>query len=138
MATILIVDDEDVVRNTLQELFAAEHICHAAETAEQALAYLSVQQYDVVVTDYRMPGLSGLDLLDNLKQSQPDTLVILMSGLSTEERRQDLIQMGAFDYISKPFRLKDAEICVTRAIAHHEQLMKRHKEASSFDHVAQA
>jgi len=121
VATILIVDDEDVVRNALYEFFAGEHTCDAAATAEQALTYLSVQHYDVVVTDYSMPGLSGLDVLAHVRQTQPNTPVILISGLSTKDRAQELIAMGAFDYLVKPFRLKEVEMCLNRAIAHHEQ-----------------
>ncbi len=127
MATILAVDDDDTVRNNLFELFAIQHTCDVAATAEQALAYLSVQQYDVVVTDYQMPGLSGLDLLTNVRETQKHTPVILISGLSTKERAKDLIQMGAFDYLAKPFSLSEVEKVVNKAIAHHEELMKSFK-----------
>ncbi len=124
MATILVVDDDDTVRNTLHELFAGEHTCDAAATAEQALTYLSVQRYDVIVTDYQLPGLSGLDILTNVQESQQQTPVILISGLSSKERAKDLIQMGAFDYIAKPFSLHEIERCVNKAIAHHHELVK--------------
>jgi len=127
VATILAVDDDDTVRNNLFELFAIQHTCDVAATAEQALAYLSVQQYDVVVTDYQMPGLSGLDLLTNVRETQKHTPVILISGLSTKERAKDLIQMGAFDYLAKPFSLSEVEKVVNKAIAHHEELMKSFK-----------
>ncbi len=127
MANILVVDDEDTVRNNLFELFAIQHTCHMAATAEQALTYLSVEQYDVVVTDYQMPGLSGLDLLANVKGSQKHTPVILISGLSTKERAQQLIQMGAFDYVVKPFTLGEIEDVVKKAIAHREELLKADK-----------
>lgn len=131
MATILVVDDDDTIRNALHELFAREHTCHAAATAEQALTYLSVQEYDVVVTDYQMPGLNGLDLLTHVKETQKQTPVILISGLSTKERAKDLIQMGAFDYLVKPFSLKEVEKCVNKAIAHHEELVKADKLSAS-------
>lgn len=123
MAKILIVDDEDTVRNNLFDLFAYRHTCHAAETAEQALAYLSAEQYDVVVTDYHMPGLSGLDVLTHVKETQEQTQVILISGLATTERAQELIQMGAFDYVVKPFTLSEIEECVNKAIAHHQEVI---------------
>jgi DNA-binding NtrC family response regulator len=125
VAKILIVDDEDAVRNNLLDLFAYQHTCHAAETAEQALAYLSAGQYDVVVTDYHMPGLSGLDVLTHVKGTQEQTQVILISGLATEERAQELIQMGAFDYVVKPFTLSEIEECVNKAIAHHQEVIRK-------------
>jgi DNA-binding NtrC family response regulator len=127
VANILVVDDEDTVRNNLFELFAIQHTCHMAASAEQALSCLSVEQYDVVVTDYQMPGLSGLDLLANVKDSQKHTAVILISGLSNKERAKELIEMGAFDYVVKPFTLSEIEKCVNRAIAHHEALVKAEK-----------
>jgi len=130
LATILVVDDDDTVRNALSELFAEEHTCHAAATAEEALTYLSSQQYDVVVTDYHMRGLTGLDVLIKVKESQQQTPVILISGSSSRERAEDLRRMGAFEYLAKPFRLQDIEMSVTRAITYHEELMQKHKEAS--------
>jgi DNA-binding NtrC family response regulator len=135
VARILIVDDDDAIRNALYEWFAEEHTCHVAATAEQALTYLSVQQYHVVVTDFLMPGRSGLDLLANLIQTQPNVPVILISGLSTEGGAQELIGMGAFDYLVKPFRLKDVEMSVNRAIAHREQSMKSRMKDSSVDQM---
>ena len=127
MANILVVDDEDTVRNNLFELFAIQHTCHMAATAEQALTYLAIEQYDVVVTDYQMPGLSGLDLLANIKDAQKNTPVILISGLSSKERAEELIEMGAFDYVVKPFTLSEIEKVVNSAIAHHEELIKADK-----------
>ena len=103
------------------------HPCHAAATAEQALAYLSVERYDVVVTDYQMPGLSGLDLLAHVKETQKDTPVILISGLATKERAQQLIEMGAFDYVVKPFTLGEIENVVNKALARNEESMQSQK-----------
>lgn len=123
MATILVVDDDDAIRSTLYDLFSDEHVCHAAETAEQALTYLTVESYDVVLTDFLMPGLSGLELLGHLRQRQPETPVILISGVSNQERAKDLIEMGAFDYLVKPFRLEAVEESVRRAVEHHQKIM---------------
>ena len=131
MANILVVDDEDVVRNNLFDLFTTHHTCHMAATAEQAIAYLSVEQYDVVVTDYQMPGLSGLDLLEYVRNTQMKTPVVLISGLSTQERAKQLIDMGAFDYVTKPFTLVEIEQSVNRAIAHHEELVKADKSSTN-------
>ena len=64
MADILVVDDDDVIRETLYELLSANHSCQTADTAEQALAKLEAQRFDVVLTDVSMPGLSGKDLLN--------------------------------------------------------------------------
>ena len=116
MAAILIVDDDDAIRDTLYDLLAEEHLCHAASTAEQALAFLQEQDYDVILTDLSMPGLSGLELLGLLRQSQPDTPVIVITGISDRTHAEGLIRLGAFDYILKPFRLEAVEESVARAL----------------------
>ena len=117
MAEILVVDDDDVIRETLCELLSGEHACQTAATAEEALAKLEAQAFDVVLTDVSMPGLSGLDLLKRLVELYPGTPVIVVSGLSDQEQAQSLIERGAFDYLLKPFRLEVVENSVKRALA---------------------
>ena len=121
MAAILIVDDDDTIRDTLYELFSEEHLCHAANTAEKALSFLREQSYDVVLTDISMPGLSGVELLGTVRQSQPDTPVIIITGISDETHAEGLKRLGAFDYILKPFRLDVIESSVARALDHPRQ-----------------
>jgi DNA-binding NtrC family response regulator len=118
MAEILVVDDDDIIRETLCELLSEEHACQTADTAEQALSKLEAQAFDVVLTDISMPGLSGFDLLNRLVQLYPDTPVIVISGLSDQEQAQSLIRQGAFDYLLKPFRLEVVEDSVRRALEH--------------------
>jgi len=118
MAEILVVDDDDIIRDTLCELLSQDHACQTAATAEEALTKLESQLFDVVLTDVSMPGLSGLDLLNRVVQLYPGTPVIIVSGMSDEEQAQSLIRQGAFDYLLKPFRLEVVEDSVRRAIAH--------------------
>jgi two-component system response regulator PilR (NtrC family) len=116
MADILVVDDDDVIRDTLCELLTEEHSCQTAYTAEDALAKLESQSFDVVLTEISMPGLSGLALLHRVLRSYPGTPVIMISGISDEEQARTLISRGAFDYLLKPFRLEVVEESVKRAI----------------------
>ena len=116
MAEVLLVDDDDVIRDTIYELLSQEYLCRTAESAEQALAYLEAESFDVVLTDVSMPGLSGLELLSRVAKHYPDTPVILISGLSDQEHAQALTELGAFDYLLKPFRLEVVEKSVRRAI----------------------
>jgi DNA-binding NtrC family response regulator len=116
MAAILIVDDDEAVRDVLYDLFSDEHLCHAAATAEQALAYLGEQTYDAVLTDISMPGLSGLELLGHLRREQPNTPVIVVSGIGDREHAEGLTRLGAFDFILKPFALEAVEESVSRAL----------------------
>jgi two-component system response regulator PilR (NtrC family) len=116
MAEILVVDDDDIIRETLCELLSGDYACQTAATAEEALAKLESQPFDVVLTDVSMPGLSGLDLLNRVVKLYPGTPVIIVSGLSDQEQAQSLIGMGAFDYLLKPFRLEVVEDSVRRAV----------------------
>jgi DNA-binding NtrC family response regulator len=116
MADILVVDDDDVIRDTLCELLSEDYLCHTAITAEEALAKLQAQPFDVVLTDISMPGLSGKELLNRVVQLYPGTPVIVISGLSDQEQAESLISLGAFDYLIKPFRLEVVENSVKRAV----------------------
>lgn len=124
MSLILVVDDDEVIRDTLYELLSAEYDCQTAQTAEQALARLEVESYDVVLTDISMPGLSGLELLGHVRQKYPDTPVIIISGISDQEHAQGLIRLGAFEYLLKPFRIEVVEKSVKRALDHRRRQME--------------
>lgn len=116
MAEILIVDDDDVIRDTLYELLSERYQCQTAETADAALAQLRSGLIEVVLTDISMPGLSGLDLLNQILKGYPNTPVIIISGISDQEHAEGLIRLGAFDYLLKPFRLEVVENSVKRAL----------------------
>ena len=116
MATILIVDDDDAIRETLYDLLSDRYDCQTAALAEEALQYLAVQTYDAVLTDIAMPGLTGLELLLRVQQENSGTPVILISGKGSEEDGDALIRMGAFAYVTKPFSLDQIELIVERAV----------------------
>ena len=121
MAEILVVDDDDVIRETLCELLSLEYACQAADTAEAALAKFEAQPFDVVLTDISMPGLSGKELLTRVLQMYPGTPVIMISGISDQEQAQSLISLGAFAYLLKPFRLEVVEGSVRSALAQNSR-----------------
>jgi DNA-binding NtrC family response regulator len=133
MAAILIVDDDDAVRDVLYDLFADEHLCHAAATAEQALAFIDEQPYDVVLTDISMPGLSGLELLSHLRQTRPGTPVIVISGIGDRTHAEGLTRLGAFDFILKPFRLEEIEASVARALEYGNTLKRQKRKGANAD-----
>jgi two-component system, NtrC family, response regulator PilR len=129
MAAILIVDDDDAVRDVLYDLFSDHHMCHAAATAEQALAFLRDQTYDTVLTDISMPGLSGVELLSILRREQPETPVVVISGIGDRTHAEGLIKLGAFDFILKPFRLESVEQSVARALDQSRELKGGRRES---------
>ena len=138
MATLLIVDDDSLIRDTLHELFSETHECHTADRAEQALAYLDVETYDVVLTDIAMPELSGRELLKQIQSKHPATPVIVISGLSNEADARALMDLGAFAYFAKPFKLEDIEQAVDRAIARHQELSSEGQSADQAEDLQPA
>src|SRR5882724_13088281 len=119
MATLLIVDDDNFVRETLNDLFSETHECHTADRAEQAIAYLEFETYDVVLTDISMPGMDGLEMLKRISEQQPDTPVIVISG-QLDAEREEILKLGAFDFFPKPFVLEEIEDAVQRALEHRK------------------
>ena len=116
MATLLIIEDDAVVRNVLCEVLSETYDCHTADRAEQALEYLEVESYDVILTDLMMPGLGGAEVVKRVLERHPDTPIIIISGTSGNER-ETLLELGAFAYIQKPFQLEDVEVTIVRALA---------------------
>jgi DNA-binding NtrC family response regulator len=124
MAALLIVDDDEAIRDTLYDLFSDSHLCHVADTADRAIGWLDQESYDVVLTDISMPGVSGVELLGHVRQRQPDTPVIVISGITDRHHAEGLLRLGAFAYLLKPFRLEEVEQCVESAIERHTQLVE--------------
>ncbi|MEP6913384.1 MAG: response regulator [bacterium] len=123
MATVLIVDDDILVRDTLHAFLSLSHECHTADRAEQALAYLGIETYDVVLTDLSMPGLSGREILNYIQEKHPATPVIVISGLPDGGYGHEVLGMGAFAFFAKPFKVDEIEEAVDRAIARHRELL---------------
>ena len=133
MPKILVVDDDDTIRDTLYELLSEEYLCQTAETAEKAFARLEADSYDVVLTDISMPGLSGLELLGHIRQKFPNTPVIMISGIGDQDHAQGLIKLGAFDFLLKPFSLDVVEKSVKRAVEYNKRLKEGDMKASERD-----
>ena len=131
MIKVLIVDDDDTIRDTLYELLSEEYLCQTAETAEKAIARIEADTYDVVLTDISMPGLSGLELLGQVLQRFPNTPVIIISGIGDQEHAQGLIKLGAFDFLLKPFSLDTVEKSVKRAVEYRKRLLQNTEESEA-------
>src|SRR5882762_4185050 len=121
MPRVLVVDDDDTIRDTLYDLLSEEYLCQTAETAEKAFARLEADSYDVLLTDISMPGLSGLELLGHVRQKFPNTPVIIISGIGDQEYAQGLIKLGAFDFLLKPFSLEVVEKTLKRAVEYRRR-----------------
>lgn len=112
---IMVVDDEPTVRYTFDRyLTRAGHEVLAVETAEEALNRIAVFEPDMVITDVRMPGMSGLDLLEKLRSSLPDVDVLVMTGFEDMQSAISAIKAGAYDYLVKPLEFDQIEAVVNR------------------------
>jgi DNA-binding NtrC family response regulator len=116
MANVLIVDDDDAVRGILLDLLSDRYQCNTASTAEEAFQYLEIENYDAVLTDIAMPGLTGIEIMKRVQLKDLDTPVILISGKNDEQDSEALIKLGAFAYLNKPFSLDEIEYIVGRAV----------------------
>jgi len=118
VATLLVIDDDSVVRELLRQFFSEEYECDTADRAEQALQYLEFKEYDAIITDAFMPAIGGLQILKRIQQRHLPTPVIVISGKG-DRFREFFMEMGAFAYFTKPLHLEKLELAVTQAIAHH-------------------
>ncbi|MFT5875725.1 MAG: DNA-binding NtrC family response regulator [Clostridium sp.] len=115
--SILIVDDEENVRRLLQKIFLKEnYITHIASNADEALHIIDTFQVDVVITDIKMPRISGIELLTKIREIDTAIQVILITAFATLDTAIDALKMGAKDYITKPFNLEDIVLSVKKII----------------------
>ena len=124
---ILIVDDEAEITAILSDLFEGKYDCTTAGSAEQALKLLAGENYDLVVSDITMPGMSGLDMIPHVQNSWPNSVVVMISGMQTVESAIDALRLGAFDYVMKPFDLRQVEAVVKRALEHQELIVAKQR-----------
>jgi cyclic di-GMP phosphodiesterase len=124
---ILIVDDEAEITAILTDLFAGTHDCTTAGSAEEALEQLKNNDFELVVSDITMPGMSGLDMIPHVKSMSPNTVVVMISGMQTVESAIGALRLGAFDYVMKPFDLRQVEAVVKRALEHQDLIVAKQR-----------
>jgi diguanylate cyclase (GGDEF)-like protein len=131
-AHILIIDDDQQIRSLLKELLADEYECAEVASAEEALSVLSTLNFDLVISDIQMPGISGLDLVPSILERTPETVVVMISGQQSIESAIEAMRVGAFDYITKPLDLRHVKLAVRRALVHQRLL---HEKQQYEDHL---
>jgi len=113
MGKILVVDDEvEVVRLLKNFLTSKDYEVYTALNGSEAIACVKEVRPDIVLLDIIMPGIGGIDTLKEIKKIDPTTAVIMVTGLIDEELANKSIQLGAFDYITKPINIDYLETCV--------------------------
>jgi putative nucleotidyltransferase with HDIG domain len=124
---LLIVDDEVEVRSVLCDLLGDTYQCAEAASAEEALVELRDRDYQLVISDITMSGMTGLEMIPRVKVISPDTVIVMISGMQTIESAINALRLGAFDYLMKPFDLRQAEAAVARALDYHELVVAKRR-----------
>lgn len=107
---VLVVDDKESIVGLLSNVLGVAHDVTASQDGRHALALALAGDFDVVVSDIRMPELDGMLLLQELKQTKPDVEVILMTAFGTVEKAVEAMRAGAYDYLTKPFDPDEAVV----------------------------
>ncbi len=124
---VLVVDDEVPITEMIyQALSKAGYVCHTAQSGEQALEIIEKTPVDVVITDIRMPGMSGVDLLKRIK-SDYDTDVMVMTGFTENYNYESIVAAGASDFIQKPISFKELTIRLKRVLRMRYLLIERNQ-----------
>jgi two-component system response regulator AtoC len=139
---ILVVDDELNIRTALGKILEkAGHAVAVAESGDHALSLLHETSFDVVLTDLKMVGAGGLDVLRGVKQRQPESEVILLTAFGTIDSAVDAMKIGAYDYLTKPADPERLVHVVAKALEHRalreevRQLRERVADREAFEHI---
>ncbi|NCA75195.1 MAG: sigma-54-dependent Fis family transcriptional regulator [Alphaproteobacteria bacterium] len=132
--SILIVDDEETVRDSLYNWFLEDgyHV-ECAENAKKALAMMESGHFDIVLADIKMPGMDGLEMLRRIKSLKRDTMVIVMTAFATVNTAVKALKDGAFDYVTKPFDPDDLSHLIRNA---SKQIVLQEENETLKDHIS--
>jgi len=134
---VLIIDDEEQIRNLLIDVLGTTYQCSDAGSAEEALAALAKTTFDLVISDIDMGGMSGLELVPRVHSLSPDTVVVMVSGNQDIEFAIKAMRVGAFDYITKPIDLRHVEASVERAINQSNLLKEKRRDKDQIESLLQ-
>lgn len=122
--SILIVDDEAGPRESLRMILKSIYKIYTAANGKEALALIQKENIDLVTLDLNMPGLSGIDVLKEIKKIRSDVEVIIITGYGTLKNAQEVIRYGAGDFISKPFNVADIISIISKSFERRNYNLK--------------
>jgi response regulator RpfG family c-di-GMP phosphodiesterase len=138
---VLVVDDEKVIREILSDFLTMEgYVVRTVENGEAALSELERRGYNLVISDLKMPGMGGLELLEHIGELKQNVLTVIMTGFGTVETAIEAMKKGAYDYILKPFKIEEVVHVVERGLDRQRLQAEniRLKEAVSLYKVSEA
>ncbi len=114
--TVLIVDDEEVIRDFLYEVFSDDYDVSLASNGSIAIEKIKENKYDLIITDLMMPNITGEEVVKFVNENEPNTKVIVISGFSSLHTVSQSINNGACAFLSKPFSIKEVQQTVINAL----------------------
>ncbi|RJR52877.1 MAG: response regulator [Desulfobacteraceae bacterium] len=125
-ANVLVIDDEEMVRNSCAKVLTGEgHAVRSAATGDQGLSAFKESRPDLVLIDLKMPGKSGMEVLEELQGEDPDVVKIVITGYATVSSAVDAMRRGAYDFIPKPFSPDELVLIVTRGLEKRRLLLEK-------------
>jgi len=119
--SIMVVDDEEIVRESLTSWLEEDgyHV-ECAESGKRALERLPERNWDLMLVDLKMPGMDGIQLMDEVRKAVPDMLVIIMTAFATVDTAVKAMKKGAYDYFVKPFNPDDISLTIRKIVDHRK------------------
>ncbi len=130
--SILVIDDDEIARDVVVSLLSQEGFSvHSARDGLEGIRTLKTREFHLVITDLRMPGADGIEVLKTALRLNPKTAVVILTAYGTLDNALEAIQIGAYDYITKPFKLQEIIIVVENAFK-RAGLMRENEELRLF------
>ncbi|MBN1847165.1 MAG: sigma-54-dependent Fis family transcriptional regulator [Deltaproteobacteria bacterium] len=137
---ILVVDDELIMRESLADWLARDgHVVEKASSGEEALAKFKETRFDILLVDIKMEGISGLEVLKQVKESDPDVVVVMITAYGSISSAIEAMKNGAYDYLLKPFDPNGLGVLIEKIIDHQDRareilyLKEQYKERTRFE-----
>jgi len=136
--SVLIVDDEQSIRDILhRKLQSHGYDCVIAVDGKEALWKAFMQDFDLVLMDIKMPGMSGLEVLPKMVTDHPDTSVVMLTAVSDIQTAVEAMKLGAYDYLTKPFNMDDLIMKVARALERRRLVLENKEHQRSLEEKVQ-
>ncbi|HYO60528.1 MAG TPA: HD domain-containing phosphohydrolase [Actinomycetota bacterium] len=136
---LLVVDDEEPARRLLARVLTDNgYACKTAGTVAEALEQLKAGSFDLVITDFDMPGGSGLDLLRHVQTRLPDTGTIMLTGMGSRELGESAVREGVYGYLRKPLDVEEMLVCVFNALARRRLTIENRDHRTRLEDLVEA
>lgn len=125
--TVLIIDDEESMRDSCRQVLEKQgFLVKAAPDGKSGLEMVDSVKPDIVILDLKMPGLQGIDVLKELRKSDPQSVVIVITGYPSIESGIEAMKCGAYDFLIKPFTPQELRMIIRGAVEHRNQIRRSH------------